>query len=136
MSGRREEKEEERDHIDRLSFSLSFFLSFTRFWEYDSGNYKVPDLNFHPSLLLLFGEKRLFFYQSKNRKKSNFERYKNNIFSIYRKEEGRKRALKSAHLRRRDGRVLFFSRLSFCLSLSLCERPRKIGAMMMQNATT
>jgi hypothetical protein len=62
VRGRREEKEEERDHIDRLSFSLSFFLSFTRFWEYDSGNYKVPDLNFLPSLLLLLGEKRLFFH--------------------------------------------------------------------------
>jgi len=43
--GRRKEKEEEHDHIDSLSFSLSFFLSFPRFWDYDSGNYKVPELN-------------------------------------------------------------------------------------------
>jgi len=54
----------------------------------------VPELNFpFFALLLLFGEKRLFFYQSKNRKKSNFERYKKkNIFSkIGKKKEERER---------------------------------------------
>ena len=44
VSGRREEKEEEHDHIDCLSFSLSFFLSRV------SGTVivvtiKVPELN-------------------------------------------------------------------------------------------
>jgi len=90
-SGRREEKEEERDHIDRLSFSLSF----PRFWEYKIVvpiTCRIENSPFF-ALLLLFGEKRLFFYQSKNRKKSNFERYKkNNIFSkIGKKKEERER---------------------------------------------
>ena len=84
-SGRREEKEEEHDHIDRLSFSLSLFLSRV------SGSIKYITCRIENSpffaLLLLFGEKRLFFYQSKNRKKSN-ERYKNNIFSKIGKKKG------------------------------------------------
>jgi len=85
VSGRREEKEEERDHIDRLSFSLSF----PRFWEYKIVvpiTCRIENSPFF-ALLLLFGEKRLFFYQSKNRKKSN-ERYKNNIFSKIGKKKG------------------------------------------------
>lgn len=84
-SGRREEKEEEHDHIDRLSFSLSF----PRFWEYKIVvpiTCRIENSPFF-ALLLLFGEKRLFFYQSKNRKKSN-ERYKNNIFSKIGKKKG------------------------------------------------
>ena len=111
-----------RTRPHRPSLFLSFFPAFLGVQ--NSGVPLTCRIEVSPffALLLLFGEKRLFFYQSKNRKKSNFERYKNNIFSIYRKEEGRKRALKSAHLRRRDGRVLFFSRLSFCLSLSLSLR--------------
>lgn len=79
----------------------------------------MPELNFpFFALLLLFGEKRLFFYQSKNRKKSN-ERYKNNIFSIYRKEEGRKRALKSAHSTTGRASTLLLASLFLSLSLSL-----------------
>ena len=118
-SGRREEKEEERDHIDRLSFSLSF----PRFWEYKIVvpiTCRIENSPFF-ALLLLFGEKRLFFYQSKNRKKSN-ERYKNNIFSIYRKEEGRKRALKSAHSTTGRASTLLLASLFLSLSLSAKDR--------------
>ena len=64
-------------------------LSFPRFWEYKIVvpiTCRIENSPFF-ALLLLFGEKRLFFYQSKNRKKSN-ERYKNNIFSKIGKKKG------------------------------------------------
>lgn len=106
-----------RKNATTSTVSLSLFLSRVS----GSIKYNVPELKFLPSLLFFFFLARnVFFFINPKIEKSQTKDIKKIIFLVfYRKEEGRKRALKSAHLRRRDGRVLLFSRLSFCLSLSL-----------------
>jgi hypothetical protein len=89
-------------------------------------------LKFLPSLLFFFFLARnVFFFINPKIEKSQTKDIK--IIFLVSERRREKESVKERALD--DGTGEYSSRVSFLL-LSLCERPRKIRAMMMQNATT
>ena len=123
-----------RKNATTSTVSLSLFLSRVS----GSIKYNVPELKF---LLLCssssFLARNVFFFINPKIEKSQTKDIKI-IFLVKSERRRKKESVKERALETTGRASTLFSRLSFCLSLSLslCERPRKIGAMMMQNATT
>ena len=97
----------------------------------------MPELKFLPSLLFFFFLARnvFFFINPKIEKSQTTKDIKKIIFLVKSERRREKESVKERALDDGTGEYSS-SRVSLSVSLSLCERPRKIRAMMMQNATT